>query len=400
MGYEPSARVAALLPRFRALADRLAPIEAELLASGGHFRSLLPALNAVRAEVKADGLWAPHLPEAWGGLGLSIAELAPVSEALGRSPLGHYVVQMQAPDAGNAELLLHAGTPDQLRTLLGPLARGEVRSAFGMTEPEHAGSNPTMMSTVARRDGGDWVLDGHKWFTTGMEGSAFVIVVAVTDPDGPAHQRATLFVVPSDAPGLTLVRNLPVMGESGEDWMSHAEIRLDGVRVPDSARLGGVGEGFALAQTRLGPGRIHHCMRWVGIAERAFDLMCRRATTRMIAPGTPLGARQLVQAQIGECRVAIDAARLMVLDAAEAIDREGTRASRVKISAIKLFTARMLHQVLDTALQIHGGLGMTDDLLLAFWYRHERAARIYDGADEVHLSLIAREVLKAHGLRA
>jgi alkylation response protein AidB-like acyl-CoA dehydrogenase len=266
-----------------------------------------------------------------------------------------------------------------------------------MTEPDRAGSNPVWLSTTAVKDGGEYVIDGRKWFTSSADGAAFAIVMAVTDPDAAKpHARASMIIVPADTPGFRIVRNISVMGEPGEDWFSHAEVEYDGVRVPVETRIGAEGAGFLLAQERLGPGRIHHCMRWIGICERAFELMCRRAATRELAPGEPLAAQQSVQHAIAESRAEIDAARLLTLDAAARIDARGARAARVEISTIKFYVAGVLQRVLDRAIQVHGALGVTDDTPLAWWYRHERGARIYDGPDEVHKSLVAREVLKPY----
>ncbi|HYJ79349.1 MAG TPA: acyl-CoA dehydrogenase family protein, partial [Longimicrobiaceae bacterium] len=379
--------------------DEVVPLEERFLAEP--FRALLPALGEVRARVKAAGLWAPQLPRELGGMGLPLARFAGVSEALGWSPLAHYAFNCQAPDAGNLELLHAHGSAEQQRRWLEPLARGEIRSCFSMTEPEHAGSNPVWLSTTAVRDGGDYVVNGHKWFTSSAHGAAFAIVMAVTNPDAERpHARASQIIVPTDTPGFRLVRNIPIMGDAGEDYFSHAEVAYDNCRVPVENRIGAEGAGFLLAQERLGPGRIHHCMRWVGVAERAFDLMCRRAAARELAPGEPLGMRQAVQHWIAECRAEIDASRLLTLDAAEKIDRGGARAARVEVSTIKFYVAGMLQRVLDRAIQVHGAAGMTDDLLLSFWYRHERGARIYDGPDEVHKSLVAREILNRYGMAA
>ena len=388
----------AALARIRAIVrDNLAPLEERFLREP--FRALLPAMEEVRAKVKAAGLWAPHLPREMGGMALPLAGFARVSEALGWSPLGHYAFNCQAPDIGNMELLHAHGTPEQQRRWLDPLARGEIRSCFAMTEPGHAGSNPVWLSTTARREGGDYVIDGHKWFTSSADGAAFAIVMAVTDSHAPRpHERASQIVVPAGTPGFRIVRNLPVMGDEGDDYFSHAEVVFEGCRVPVTNRIGPEGAGFLLAQERVGPGRIHHCMRWIGVCERAFDLMCRRAATRELSPGEPLGAKQAVQHWIAEARAEIDAARLMTMDAAAKIDRHGARAARVEISTIKFFVAGVLQRVLDRAIQTHGAYGMTDDLLLSFWYRHERGARIYDGPDEVHKSLVAREILKGYGV--
>jgi alkylation response protein AidB-like acyl-CoA dehydrogenase len=242
------------------------------------------------------------------------------------------------------------------------------------------------------------VIDAHKWFTTAADGAGFAIAMVVTEPEAPPHLRASMILVPLPRVGFTLVRNLSVMGEAGFGHFSHGEVRFEGVRVPEDHLLGMRGAGFVIAQERLGPGRIHHCMRWIGICERAFDLMCRRAATRAIGPGKPLGTRQMVQEWIAESRAEIDAARLMVLHAASRIERDGQAAARDEISAIKFFVAGVLGRVLDRALQTHGGLGMTDDTPIAFWYRHERAARIYDGADEVHKASLARRILRRYGL--
>ncbi len=389
----------ALVAAVRAfLRERALPLEPRLLQ--GEFRDLLPDLAAARAEARARGLWAPFLPESLGGLGLPLAQFAEVAAALGEHPLGHYLLNCQAPDAGNMELLHAAGTPAQQARWLRPLAAGDVRSCFAMTEPEFPGSNPVLLGARARRDGDGWVVDAHKWFTTAADGAALAVVMAVTDPDAPPHRRASLFLVPADAPGFVRVRNIKIMGEAGSDWASHAEVRLDGVRVGPDALLGEAGAGFALAQARLGPGRIHHCMRWVGICERALDLMCRRAVARELAPGRPLALSDQLQAWVAESRAEIDAARLYVLDTARRIDAEGAGAARDAVSAIKFFVAGVLQRVLDRAVQAHGALGVTDDTPLAWWYRHERAARIYDGADEVHKASLARRILKGYGLEA
>ncbi|HYH81528.1 MAG TPA: acyl-CoA dehydrogenase family protein [Longimicrobium sp.] len=393
---DPSPELQDLLARIRAFVrDELGPLDERFTREP--FRGLLPDVAAARARVEALGMWAPHLPRELGGLGLSLVEFARVSEALGWSPLAHLVFNCQAPDVGNMELLHAHGSPAQQARWLRPLAAGEIRSCFSMTEPEHAGSNPVWLSTTAVRDGGDYVIDGHKWFTSSADGAAFAIVMAVTNPDAARpHERASMIIVPTDTPGFRLVRNIALMGDAGEDYFTHAEIRYEGCRVPVENRIGAEGAGFLLAQDRLGPGRIHHCMRWIGVCERAFDLMCRRAATRELSPGEVLGDRQAVQHWIAECRAEIDAARLLTLHAAARIDAVGARAARVEISTIKFYVAGVLQRVLDRAIQVHGALGMTDDLLLSFWYRHERGARIYDGPDEVHKSLVAREVLKAY----
>jgi acyl-CoA dehydrogenase len=397
MDFEVSERTREIASAARAVLDaEILPLEPAFLLGG--LGAVADQVTALRASLQERGLAVPHLPRAQGGAGLALADFAHVAEVLGRSPLGHYAFNCQAPDAGNMELLLHHGTPEQQERWLAPLARGAVRSCFAMTEPEHAGSNPIHLSTTARRDGDHYLIDGHKWFTSSADGAAFAIVMAVTDPAAPPHRRASQILVPTDTPGFRIVENLPVMGERGEGWASHAEVRFDGVRVPTANRLGEEGAGFALAQERLGPGRIHHCMRWLGICERAFDLLCTRAATRELGPGRLLGGRQLVQGWIADSRAEIDAARLLVLCAAWRIDREGAAAARDDVSLIKFHTAGVLQRVLDRAIQAHGALGLTDRTPLAYWWRHERAARIYDGPDEVHKTSVAERILRRYGM--
>ncbi len=374
------------------------PLEPRLRREG--FAALLPQLRRVREKARETGLFAAHLPPEYGGAHLPLTEFAHLSEELGRSPLGHYAFNVQAPDIGNMELILEHGTAEQKARWLEPLARGEIRSCFSMTEPEFAGSNPVWLGTTATREGAEWVIRGHKWFASSADGAAFAVCMAVTSPSAEdPYRRASMIIVPTGTPGFELVGNLSVMGHRGADWMSHGEIMYHGARVPLSNLLGPEGGGFVLAQHRLGPGRIHHCMRWVGICERAFDLLCEHASTRQLAPGDLLGSRQMVQQWIAESRAEIDAARLLVLHAAWKIEREGAPAARQEISIIKFTVARTLQRVLDRAIQALGGLGMTDDTPLAFWYAHERAGRIYDGADEVHIASVARRILQGYAKR-
>ncbi|MCP4420484.1 MAG: acyl-CoA dehydrogenase [Chloroflexi bacterium] len=374
--------------------EELLPLEPAFLAEG--FNATEPALQRKRQMVKDLGLWLPQVPQEYGGLGLTLFEHGLVSQELGQTPIGHYVFNCQAPDAGNMEILIDHGTPEQKEQFLMPLLRGETRSCFSMTEPEHAGSNPTMMSTTAVSEGDSYIIDGHKWFTSSADGAAFAVVMAVTNPEAGRHARASQIIVPLDSPGFELVRNISVMGEPGDGWASHAEVRYDGVRVPQSNLLGKEGAGFAIAQERLGPGRIHHCMRWLGICERSFDLMCTHAVRREVAPGRPLANQQTIQNWVAESRAEINAARLMVLATAKRIDEEGQYAARDDISLIKFHVAGVLQTVLDRALQVHGGLGMTDDTPIAHWFCHERAARIYDGPDEVHKWSVARRILGSY----
>ena len=385
-----------LLLRVRQVVDEEV-IPLEKLVISRPWAEVAPLLDQKREVVKEAGLWGLALPVAYGGQGLTLAEFGRVSEELGRTPGGHYAFGCQAPDMGNMELLIHAGTTAQKERYLQPLTRGEIRSCFAMTEPEHAGSNPTWMSSTAVRDGDEFVINGHKWFTTAADGAAFAILMAVTNPDANSrHQRASQIIVPLDTPGFHIERNISVMGEAHGGWNSHSEIWFENVRVPVDNLIGEEGRGFALAQMRLGPGRIHHCMRWTGICERAFDIMCNRAARREVAPGRLLGSQGMVQAWVAECRAEINAARLMVLDTARKIDTEGVYAAREEISLIKFFVAGVLMRVLDRALQTLGGLGMSDDTPIAFWYRHERASRIYDGPDEVHKMSVARRILQSY----
>jgi acyl-CoA dehydrogenase len=386
-----------LLSRIRSfLSDEVYPLEAAFLSQP--FRELVPALQEKREAVKAAGLWTPHLPKEHGGVGLTLSEFARVSEELGRTPIGHYLFNCQAPDIGNTEILIAHGTGKQKERFLGPLIRGEVRSCFSMTEPEHPGSNPTWMSTTAVKDGDDYVINGHKWFTSSAEGASFVIVMAITNPDAKSrYKRASQIIVPLPNPGFEIIRNINVMGDEGSDYASHAEVRYVNCRVPLTNLLGQEGAGFAIAQERLGPGRIHHCMRWIGICERAFDLMCDYAAHRELAPGVLLCSKQNVQEWIAESRAEIDSARLLVLQTARKIDEEGASAVREDISLIKFFVAGILQRVLDRAIQVHGARGLTDATLLSYWFRHERAARIYDGPDEVHKVVVARGELRKYG---
>jgi acyl-CoA dehydrogenase len=295
--------------------------------------------------------------------------------------------------------VLHAfGTVEQKRRWLEPLARGEIRSCFAMTEPGFPGSNPVWMGTTAVLDGDSYVLNGRKWFCSSADGASVAVVMAVTDPEAEPHRRASLILVPTDTPGYRRVRNVPCMGHAGDGWSSHAELVFEDCRVPVSNRLGEQGAGFALAQARLGPGRVHHCMRWIGICERAFDLMARRAASRQVAPGEALGTKQTVQNWLAESRAEIDAARLLVLRAAWTIDRsgQGSPEARSAVSLIKFFAAGVLQTVVDRAVQVHGALGISDDTVLSWFYRQERAARIYDGPDEVHKSSVARQILKRY----
>ncbi len=393
-----SAALLDLVSRYQAfLKEFIYPIEKEIIY--GSFKSHLPKLRELRALAQSKGLFTPHLSVDEGGLGLSLPEFAHISEVLGTSPLGHYVFNCNAPDIGNMELMHAFASPFLKETFLKPLQRGEIRSCFSMTEPEHAGSNPIHMSTTAVLEGDEYVINGHKWFTTAADGAQFTIVMAITNPDSEnVYQRASMILVPLDNPGYRLVRNISIMGDEGEDYLSHGEVEFTNCRVPKSHLIGEEGQGFTLAQVRLGPGRIHHCMRWIGICERALGLMCDRAMSRELNPGKFLSGQQTIQNWIAESAAEIKASRLLVLHTAEKIEKEGAKAAKEDISTIKFFVSDVLMKVLDRAIQVHGALGITDDTLLSFWYRHERGARIYDGPDEVHKSVLAKSILKSRAL--
>ncbi len=394
MDFDIGDRTRALLDTIdRFVSDELLPLEPKFLSRP--FTDLVGDLEAKREKVRALDLWAPGHPRELGGLGLGLVDLGLLSEAVGRTPIGHYVFGMHAPDAGNVEVLHRHGTEEQKERWLMPLVEGRIRSCFSMTEPELPGSNPTMLGTTATAENDQWVINGRKWYTTAADGSAFAIVMAVTDPDAKPHERASMILVPTDTPGFRLVRNIPVMGHPGEDYFSHAEIDYEDCRVPHANLLGVAGRGFAIAQERLGPGRIHHCMRWLGICRRSLDLMIDHARSRTIGPGQKLADKEIVQSWIAESHAEIEAARALTLQTAWRIDEGGWKAAAQDISAIKFLVANTLQRVVDRALQSHGALGMTDDTLLAFYYREERAARIYDGPDEVHKLSLAKRILKS-----
>lgn len=396
MDFSVSEKMQTILDMVNEFVEReLIPLEREFVYRD--FNEMLPVLRKKQDMVRQMELWAPNYPVEYGGLGLTLLEHGLLSEALGRTPLGHYVFWCQAPDAGNVEILHKYGTPGQNKEFLEPLVKGEIRSCFAMTEVDTAGSNPLLLETTAVKDGDDYVINGHKWYTSSADGARFAITMAVTNPEAPDYLKASMIIVPTDTPGFNLVRNIPVMGHAGSGYASHGEILFQSCRVPQKNLLGPEGQGFVIAQERLGPGRIHHCMRWLGICQRCFDLMCRRANSRMITKdGKPLASRQIIQAWIAECAAEIRAARLMTLYTAWRIDNEGPSAARNDISMIKFKVADTMMKVIDKALQVHGGLGMTDDTIIAYYYRHERAARIYDGADEVHKVALARRILSQY----
>ncbi len=376
----------------RAVADfmerHVYPAEREMIDEGEGLP--LDLLRSLQARAKAQGLWAPHMPEEVGGMGIGVVGLALLNEIIGRSPIGPLVFGCQAPDAGNCEILYLYGTEEQKRTYLLPNVAGEIRSCFSMTEPEVSGADPTQLRTTAVLDGDEWVINGHKWFTTGAVGAAYAIVMAKTDPEAPAHRRFSLIIVPTDTPGFHIVRQVPVMGHVRARG-GHCEIRYENCRVPARNLLGPRGEGFRIAQARLGPGRIQHCMRWLGVAQRSLELLCRHVVQRE-AFGGPLAEKQTIQNWIADSAAEIHAARLMTLHAAWKMDQKLD--ARVEISMIKFFGARVLLDVIDRAIQAHGAAGISGDLPLELFWREARAARIYDGPDEVHRMVVARHILR------
>jgi acyl-CoA dehydrogenase len=350
-------------------------------------------IDDMRERARSEGLWNLFMPDPFAegdDEGLTNWEYGILCEQMGRSPIAPMAFNCAAPDTGNMEVLADHGTEEQRERFLRPLIEGKTRSCFSMTEPETAGSDPTGLRTSAELDGDEWVIDGHKWYSSGALGASVSIAMVVTDPDAAPHKRASMILVPVGTPGFELVRPISVMGHSGGP--GHWEVRFDGARVPESNLLGERGAGFVIAQDRLGPGRIHHCMRAIGSAERALEMMCARASERE-AFGGPLAEKQFVQDFVARSRMEIDGARLMVLHAAWKMDTEGKRAARQEIAMIKVVAANVQQQVLDRAIQVHGGLGVSDDTPLALMWREGRALRLVDGADEVHkMSIALREI--------
>ncbi len=374
------------------VSQQIIPLEPLLLSQ--QWDALSVKLDAIRSTVKAQGLWAPNLPTDLGGMDLSTTQLAQIAEVSGQSPLGHYCFGCQAPDAGNTELL-HLYANDFIKTnFLLPLSLGETRSCFAMTEPHTAGSNPTLLDTTAEWVDGHWVINGRKWFTTAADGAAFTIVMAVTDPEAHRHQRASMIIVPLDNPGYRNLRNISVMGHAGAGYFSHSEVEFVDCKVPANHLIGERGQGFKMAQQRLGPGRIQHCMRWIGIAKRCFDIMCNHVKHRKITPTSTLADQAVIQTKIAESFAAMNASRALVMETAQIVDSQGFEAAKHHISMIKFEAANMLQLVVDNALQTMGALGMTDDSIVSFFYREERAARIYDGPDEVHKISLAKSLLR------
>jgi acyl-CoA dehydrogenase len=359
---------------------------ADVEIEGDRFNEVLERL---RKEAKARELFNPHLPPQWGGLGLGPLGMAIVSQECGVSGLASLALNAMAPDEGNMHLLLHAGTPDQLERYLRPLAEARVRSCFAMTE-KAAGADPGGIQTSATKTETGWVLNGEKWFITGAAGAAFAIVVAKTSEEAQTRDAYTLFLVDAENPGWKVLREVPVMGTNGPG--GHCEVLIEDCEVPQDAVLGDLGGGYKLAQVRLGPARLAHCMRWIGVAQRALDLAAQRALSRETF-GDVLATRQTVQNWLADSAIELYASRLMVLHGAWLIERGGDY--RNEISMSKVYISEILGRVVDRALQLHGALGYSGDLPLERFYRDARAARIYDGPSEVHRMVIARNIFKA-----
>jgi acyl-CoA dehydrogenase len=403
MDFAPSPEVESLRERIEAfMAEHVFPAEREAMEAldeevrpGVAYPRILVEM---RAKAKEQGLWNLFLPDDRFGPGLTNWEYGILCEQMGRSPLiAPMAFNCAAPDTGNMEILAEHGTTQQKERFLTPLLEGETRSCFSMTEPEVSGSDPRTLQTSAELEDGEWVINGHKWFTSGANGADFAIAMVVTDPEAHPYARASMIIVPVDNPGFNLIRNVPVMGHDGGP--GHCEIRYEDCRVPESNLLGERGAGFVIAQDRLGPGRIHHCMRAIGTAERAIEMMCDRANTREAWDG-PLADKQFVQEFIAASRMEVDQARLLTLYAAWMMDSEGKRRARHAISQIKVVAANVVMDVLDRAIQVHGALGMSDDTPLAGMWRFMRMLRVADGPDEVHKMVIARRELNRAAKRA
>jgi acyl-CoA dehydrogenase len=399
MDFEPSARCRELQQRLTAfMQEHVLPAEEiyrRQLQESGDPHHQPEAMEQLKDRARQLGLWNMFLPDPEHGAGLSNSEYAPLAEILGRSPIASEACNCSAPDTGNMEVLHQFGDAEQRERWLTPLLAGEIRSAFAMTEPQVASSDATNVALRIERDGGEYVLDGRKWWISGAyhPHCRVMIVMGKTDASAPKHRQQSMILVPLHTPGVTVLRNLPVFGYV--DHEGHAEILFEDVRVPAESLIGGEGDGFAIAQARLGPGRIHHCMRCIGAAERALQAMCARAASR-VTFGQPLAARANVQDWIAESRVEIEMARLLTLKAAWLMDTVGNRQARLEIAAIKVAAPNVALKVLDRAIQVHGGGGVSDDFGLAWSYAHLRTLRLADGPDEVHKMSIARRELAPH----
>jgi acyl-CoA dehydrogenase len=399
MDFELSERCHEFSERLNAFMDEhVYPAEAvfeEQLLQAGDPHANPPVMEELKAEARRRGLWNLFHPDPEYGPGLRYVEYAPLAEIMGRSALAPEACNCNAPDTGNMEVLTQFGNEDQKERWLRPLLDGEIRSAFAMTEPGVASSDATNVEMRIERDGDEYVLDGRKWWTTGAirERCRIFIVMGKTNPDGPPHRQQSMILVPRDTPGLTVARNLTVFGYSHNE--GHGDVIFDGVRVPVANLIAGEGDGFLISQARLGPGRIHHCMRTIGAAERALELMCRRASER-VTFGEPVASRANVQDWIAEARIEIEMVRLLTLKTAWLIDTVGSKLARTEIAAIKVAAPEIALKVIDRAIQVHGGGGVSQDFPLAWLYAHVRTLRLADGPDEVHKMTIARRELRAH----
>jgi acyl-CoA dehydrogenase len=399
MDFAPSARTEELRGRLADfVAERVDPAEAvyaeQVAASGDpHFHP--PVMEDLKAEARARGLWNLFLPGSDHGPGLSNLEYAPLCELMGQSPLSQEATNCSAPDTGNMEALVKFATPLQAEQFLRPLLDGETRSCFAMTEPWVASSDATNITSRITRDGDHYVVNAHKWWTSGAASSrcSFAILMGVSDPDADRHRRHSMVIVPFDTPGVSVVRSLPVFGHDAGG--GHCETLFEDVRIPSEYLLGEEGGGFAIAQARLGPGRIHHCMRAIGMAEKALRLMCER-TQQRVAFGKPIADQGTIQAQVAESRIEIEQARLLTMKAAWLMDTEGAKGARFEIAAIKVVAARLATTVIDRAIQAFGAAGVSDDWPLASMYTHARTLHLVDGPDEVHLQQIARRELRGY----
>jgi len=399
MDFQPTERAAEFAERLTAFMDEhvcpAEPVYVEQMRASGdpHFHP--PVLEELKDEARRRGLWNLFHPDPRFGAGLTNLEYAPLAEIMGHTHIASEATNCSAPDTGNMEVLSQFGSPDQQERWLRPLLDGDIRSAFAMTEPDVASSDATNISLRMERDGGEWVLNGRKWWTSNAlhANCRILIVMGKTNPEGPPHRQQSMILVPLDTPGVTVVRNLPVFGYI--DREGHAEVTFEDVRVPADNLIAGEGDGFMIGQARLGPGRIHHCMRAIGAAERALELMCRRGLQR-VTFGKPVATRGNVLDWIAESRVEIEMARLLTLKSAWLMDTVGNREARTEIAAIKVAAPNVALKVIDRAIQVHGGGGVSDDFPLAMMYAHLRTLRLADGPDEVHKLTIARQELRKH----
>lgn len=403
MDFSMSARAQDLKERLQAFVDEkvepATPIYFQQIEESGDKRFHPPIMEELKAEARARGLWNLFLPNDKWGPGLTNVEYAPLAEIMGRNYLSSEATNCAAPDTGNMEVLAEFGTREQQDQWLVPLLEGEIRSCFAMTEPWVASSDATNITSRIERDGDHYIVNAHKWWTSGALSPRcrVAILMGVSDPDADPHRRHSQILVPMDAPGVTVVRGLKVFGHDA--GAGHAETLFENVRLPASSIIGGEGNGFAIAQARLGPGRIHHCMRAIGLAEKALELMCMRAQMR-VAFGKPLADQGVVRDRIAESRMEIEQARLLTLKAAWLMDTVGVKGARIEISAIKVLAARTATNVIDRAIQLFGGAGVSSDWPLADMYAHARTLHLVDGPDDVHKMQIARrEIARFESLR-